>query len=206
MRLTPILPPLQITAPSIEPVVVADAKAHLRVDVADDDILITGLIMAARQRAESYTQRSFISQQWRLYFDYNTQHGTTPMLHDRNPDHNVIRLPAPPIISLDAFEYLSAATTWTAVDPSLWHYDAGGMRIVQDDVLPEPYTYRSSFRATYTAGYGTTADKVPMAIQLAIKTLTLHFYENREAFTPNAMQGMPAAGESLLQPYKIMSY
>ena len=33
----------------------ADAKAHLRVEVSDDDALITALINAAREKIEKYT-------------------------------------------------------------------------------------------------------------------------------------------------------
>ena len=40
--------PLQlITPPAIEPVTLDEARAHLKVDTADDDTLITALIAAA---------------------------------------------------------------------------------------------------------------------------------------------------------------
>ena len=44
-----------ITPPAAEPITLADAKAHLRVDYADDDALITALIAVTREQAESIT-------------------------------------------------------------------------------------------------------------------------------------------------------
>ena len=53
-----------ITAPAAEPVLLADAKLHLRVDHIADDDLITSLITAAREAAEHLTGRALITQTW----------------------------------------------------------------------------------------------------------------------------------------------
>ena len=58
-----------ITPPAVEPVTLADAKAHLKVDTTDDDALITALITAARARAEWHTGRALITQSWTLWLD-----------------------------------------------------------------------------------------------------------------------------------------
>lgn len=44
-----------ITPPVTEPVTLAEAKAHLRIDYADEDALITALITVAREQAEALT-------------------------------------------------------------------------------------------------------------------------------------------------------
>ena len=46
-----------------------EAKLHLRVEVTDDDALITALISAARQYAETLTQRQFVTATWKLVLD-----------------------------------------------------------------------------------------------------------------------------------------
>ncbi|MFT0167488.1 head-tail connector protein [Paraburkholderia mimosarum] len=60
---------VQTVPPAIEPISLSAAKLHLRVDIPDDDTLITALIVAARQFAESLTGRSFVTQTWQLTLD-----------------------------------------------------------------------------------------------------------------------------------------
>jgi hypothetical protein len=45
----------------LEPVTLAQAKAQLRVEVADDDVLIARLIGAARRVCETHTKRAFLA-------------------------------------------------------------------------------------------------------------------------------------------------
>ncbi len=62
--------PLQIIQePAAEPLSLADAKLHLRVDITDDDALITALITSVRQYAETITRRAFIQQTWQYVID-----------------------------------------------------------------------------------------------------------------------------------------
>ena len=58
-----------ITPPALEPVSLADAKAHLRLDTDDDDQLVTAAIVAARVHVEALTRRLLIEQGWRVYLD-----------------------------------------------------------------------------------------------------------------------------------------
>ena len=75
-----------ITGPSEEPITLAEAKLHLRVEHNADDSLITALISTARQAAESRTHRALISRQFRLTLE-NWQ--------------DSIELPNPPLISVE---------------------------------------------------------------------------------------------------------
>ena len=62
--------PLQlVTPPAGEPISLAEAKLHLRVDGGDDDPLIGSLITAARQAAETITGRQLMTARWRLVLD-----------------------------------------------------------------------------------------------------------------------------------------
>lgn len=58
-----------ITPASVEPVTLAEAKLHLRVDIADDDALISGFITAAREWAENLTNLSWAQQTLEMAVD-----------------------------------------------------------------------------------------------------------------------------------------
>lgn len=55
----------RIAAPQREPVTLAEAKLHLRVDSGDEDLLIESLIKAARDYVERFTDLSLIATHWR---------------------------------------------------------------------------------------------------------------------------------------------
>jgi uncharacterized phiE125 gp8 family phage protein len=58
-----------LTAPAVEPVSLAEAKAFLRVEHNDDDDLITALTAGSRIHVETQTRRALITQSWRLALD-----------------------------------------------------------------------------------------------------------------------------------------
>ncbi|MGZ5000626.1 MAG: head-tail connector protein [Methylomonas sp.] len=58
------------TAPATEPITLAEMRSHLGIAQAEDttrDTIITGRIISARQWAEEYTRRAFITQTWTAY-------------------------------------------------------------------------------------------------------------------------------------------
>lgn len=65
------MPEQLIQAPALEPISLAEAKNHLRVDtdLTEDDLLIGMMISAARGIAERFTKRAIITQQWKVFLD-----------------------------------------------------------------------------------------------------------------------------------------
>lgn len=57
------------TAPLVEPITLDEAKLHLKVDSADDNTLISALIITARELAERETKKAFITQVWHMFRD-----------------------------------------------------------------------------------------------------------------------------------------
>ena len=56
-------------APSVEPISLAEAKAHLRIDASDEDALLTSLITAARMFVERTLSLALVTESWSLYLD-----------------------------------------------------------------------------------------------------------------------------------------
>jgi hypothetical protein len=53
----------------VEPVTLAEAKLHLRIDSSDDDDLISALITTARKWAEDYCDRTFVESRYTMMLD-----------------------------------------------------------------------------------------------------------------------------------------
>lgn len=86
------------TPPTREPVSLALAKSHLRVDVTDDDNLISGLISAARRWCEGYQNRAYLEQTWYLWLD-------------DFPSEDYIEIPLPPLQSISSIKYYGTDDT-----------------------------------------------------------------------------------------------
>jgi uncharacterized phiE125 gp8 family phage protein len=87
-----------ITPPTREPVSLALAKSHLRVDSTDDDNLIAGLITAARVYCEQFQNRAYLEQVWDLWLD-------------AWPDEDHIDIPLPPLQSVTSIKYYDTDDT-----------------------------------------------------------------------------------------------
>jgi uncharacterized phiE125 gp8 family phage protein len=181
-----------LTPPASEPISLAEAKAHLRVDHDDEDALIARLVIAARESCERITGRAFIAQSWRLWCD-------------GWPDCalRAISIPRPPLISVTsvaAYDRSGAATTLSS-DAYIVDSAAAPGRIVLKDttVLPADLREANAIAVTYQAGYGANAANVPAGIRAAVLSLVAHLYEARgEGETP------PPDALALLAPYRVM--
>lgn len=175
-----------LTPPETEPVSVAEAKAHLKVDTSDEDALIETLITAARARAEWHTGRAFITQHWRYYVDVW-------------PVGGVAELSLPPLISVEDVTVTDASGARTVLDPSAYRVDAASVpgRVIFAS-RPRSLRSRDCLEITFTAGYG-DASAVPAAVKQAILAIVADLHTHRG--DDDALVGR--AGQALLAPYRV---
>ena len=184
---------IRIAAPASEPLTLAEAKLHCRVDGSDEDALITALIVAAREQAEHETGRALVTQTWEL-------------VHDAFPEAFVLR--RAPIQSVTSIKYLDAATgAEQTLDPADYLLDKdsepGYVVPAYGKAWLSTWPVPNAVRVRYVCGYGIAA-AVPIAIKqwmlLAIGTM----YAQRESFVAGQICSIPDRFWSgLLDPYRL---
>jgi uncharacterized phiE125 gp8 family phage protein len=188
------MPLILNSGPSAEPVSLAEAKAHCRVDGTAEDTLIASLVLAARMHVERSLNVALIEQSWSLFLD-------------RWPDQPCVALPMAPIASMDAVRLYGADDSFTALDPDLFILDGAGSRprLSRREAGPWPLPGRhvNGIEIAFTAGYGSSADDVPMPVKLAIKMLVAHWHENREpVLAGEQASALPLGVSGLIAPYR----
>lgn len=176
--------------PIEEPVTLVEAKAHLRVDVSDDDTLISSLIKSARFICEDVARRSFVSRTYDLYLD-NWWNGM-----------DAIKLPLPPLVSVTSIEYTNSNGVVATFDSANYVVDTAGepgrVALAYGKTFPSA-TLQSinAIKIRYVAGYG-GASSVPDNYKAAIKLVLAHLYENREEVGYQVASKLPLGAESIL--------
>lgn len=160
-----------ITPPSVEPVTLAEAKAHMRIDSSTDDTYINTLITASREYCETYQNRVYCTQTWEVALDEFNMDG-------------IIELHKSPLQSVTSLKYYDADDTEYTFDPSNYYVDTyatkGAISLNYWDAFPTNILRpKNSVIVRYVAGHGVAAN-VPTKVKQAILLLITHWYENRE--------------------------
>jgi uncharacterized phiE125 gp8 family phage protein len=204
----------QVTDATVEPVSLADAKAHMSVTDGTDDAYIPLLIKAARRRLENEMQRALIQQTWRFTLDH------FPWFHQRAfpVGFQPIVIPRPPMIDVDSIKYMDPTdpTGQTLITLNANTYlvdsDSEPARIQSTNNSTWPATLRQmgAVQIQYKSGYDDDGSTVPEEIKMAIKQVVAHSYENRESVvvseTRAVIAEVPQTALWLIEPYIIQHF
>lgn len=187
--------PLVLTSgPVSEPVTVAEAKAHLRIDGSAEDALFASLIVTSRLHIEAALGLALVTQSWQLRLD------AWP------PDASV-DIPLRPLQSILAIRVRDTAGIAALVPAETYQVDlvSAPPRIFPVGVTwPAPGLRRAGIEIDLTAGYGSAADNVPAPIRQALLMLVAHWYEHRDPVEIGSSEArIPAAVSQLLQPFRV---
>ena len=181
------------TAPAAEPISLAEAKAHLRVDASDEDTLLLSLISAARMFVERTLGVALITQDWSYFLDHWPRSGT-------------VVLPLAPAQGVASVKVHDAEGGSTEIDAESYEVDtlSEPARLVLMSAVPSAASRQlSAFEIAFTAGYGDEPEDVPAPIRHALTLLVAHWFERREPVEFGyAPQEVPATVAGLLLPYR----
>lgn len=181
-----------VTPPAIEPVTLAEAKAHLRVGHDDENDLIATLIVAARRQVEARTGLALIAQHWTVLRDDWTMDGIVP-------------LPVMPLMAIDEVAVFGDDGEKAVIDPAHYHADLASrpprLLLRGSRVWARPGRIGNGIAITVQAGFGAAAADVPAPIRQAILLMVAHGFAHRGDGTPPPP---PLTIETLLQPFRAV--
>jgi uncharacterized phiE125 gp8 family phage protein len=190
---------VRATEPAVEPVTLAEAKAHLRVDVSDDDSLISAIIKAAREFCEEYLDRTLVHTQWTMRadrFPWEFELPRPPMAQAGTTTATVVTY------TLETQQTATLNTAEYRVDRAA---TPGVIRTLYAGTWPGHLYDENSVSVTWWGGYGGDGTSVPAAIRSAVLMLCSHLYEHRTAVAPG-MSEVPLGVKALLDTHRWGSY
>ena len=181
--------PILVAGPAVEPVTLAEAKAHLRLDAPDEDALIVSLTAAARQTLEHATRRAFIAQTWCARLDCW-------------PAGRMVMLPLAPVLAVGAVRVRPASGPALALGPALYSVISGAdpEHLVVGADAPQPGIARGGIEIEASYGFGAAPADVPGPIRLAIHRLVAFWFERR-GDEAGADRGLPGDVQALVAPF-----
>ena len=202
---------------AIEPITLAEAKAHLRVTFTEDDNDIAMRLIAAREKCESHTNRSFLTTTWQQTLDgfpgqfsrFSPALGSFAQgsygygmgaLYGYIPERLLagtgepIIIPKARLVAVPSITYIDNNGAPQTMDPSLYSVEPGdGGRISPgyNTTWPQARVYPGSIVITVQFGYGTSPTNVPMKVKAGILLALGHLYEHRESVTDTNAWELP---------------
>lgn len=185
---------LTLITPSAPLVSLAEAKRHVRtMDFDDDDDYLTSLIAVAQAHVDGpsgWLGRSFGEQSWRLSLNAFPTGG--------------IKLPAPPLISVEAMEYTDVnGATQTITDFRAYGVadtrGCGYLLPVYGGAWPVARDQPEAVRIEFTAGMAS----IPPQLKHGMLLLIGEWYENREDAGAIKLNEIPTCATALLMPLRF---
>jgi len=183
-----------VKGPADLPVSAQDVKADLGIgaDETIHDRKIETLIQAATafvSGPDGVLGKALINQTWKL----------SVIDHDR---YGHVYLPLTPVVSVTGISVYNSTETLQVLDVATFDLfgdeDRAYIRPKAGVSWPGLYDRPDAIMVTYVAGFGASPESIPENIKQAIRLLCCHWFENREASVPGAINVLPMGVDALL--------
>lgn len=183
-----------VTGPAETLYSLAELKAHVRADSADEDTLIASLGAAASGYMDARNGvlgRALVTQTWRRTLPYFS---------------GSISLPLPPVQSVSSVKYYDTDNVEQTFAPSNYRVvltpDAATIELADGVSWPSTFGRSDAVNVDYVTGYG-GASEVPDEIKQAGLLLVGGWHQHREAMTFTPLNEAPMAVQMLLMPFRV---
>jgi uncharacterized phiE125 gp8 family phage protein len=190
----------RLTPPAVEPVTLAEAKTHCRVDTSDDDAYISSLITAAREWCEAYCDETYIHTQYVMRLD------SFPIQ---------IELPRPPMatsgtVTAVSITYTLENQTTATLATNQYRVDResipGVARTLYNGSWPSHLLDYNAVSVTWWGGKSADGTGIEQRVRNAILWLVGMWYERRMAADAVNLSEIPFGVKSLLDSAKWGAY
>lgn len=189
-----------LTEPTVEPVSLAEAKAHCRVDADADDSLILAYIQAAREWVSAYMDETIVHTQYVMRLD--------SFPHE-------IELPRPPAATAAGFT--AVTVTYTGENQQTATLSTTEYRVDRDSVpgvvrplyngsWPSHLLDYGAVTVTWWGGRESSGAAIPQRVRNAILWLVGYWYERRVAADGINLTEIPFGVKALLDSAKWGAY
>ena len=176
---------LKVLTKQAPDIVLDDVKNYLRITTTDEDNLITAMITAAVDKAETITNRALSVRTCELYLDIVQS----------------FEIPKPPFTSLTSIE-IKSGDNYVAFDGYLLDDKSEPAKVIINDYFAVDCGENAinCLKVDYECGYS----EIPEQIKIWIYSTVATMYENREQIADLQSFQMPNRFiDSLLDPYKV---
>ena len=191
------------TPPASEPVSLSEVKNYLRITDNNDDALINSLLTAVRQKAENWTRRLFITQNWTLWMD-------------SVPEGETIIIPLSPLQSVTHIKSYDTFNSVSTFDSSNYMVDStsipGRIGLNSGHTWPNALRRMNALEIEFVAGFGdesSVPESIKQGILQWVKLLFANkskLYESDES-TSGLLEmnriAIPPAVMVLWEPYRV---
>lgn len=182
--------------PTFEPVSLDYFKAHAHWDTTYDDAVLAGFIVAARELAEAFTGRAFVTQ-------------TIEVKFDAFPNSDVIQLPRSPAASVTSLTYVDTAGATQTMAGADYVLDGNSeparLALAYGKSWPSTRAQMNAITLTYVAGQAQAS--ISDSVRVAICSIAATMSEYREGLVESKagmpILDLPPIARWLLSPLKL---